>query len=204
MKVKLQNTGRAWIVGNFIQAACVSDWYNERRRPMRQIKLSRIGNTFMIRSSALCLGFILTVNATAQSPQLPELGDNLTDQQVTSFAHLALKGLDQEYPNKPSNVIADASGVLSPREMHPAFYGCFDWHSSVHGHWMLVRLIRLYPEHELSDQIRQVLETHLTNENLEKETEYFAAKHNRSFERMYGWAWFFRLVTELHEWDDPQ
>lgn len=135
---------------------------------------------------------------------LPKLGSKLTDQQVVAFAKLALEGMDTEYPNKPSNVMVDAESVLSPREMHPAFYGCFDWHSSIHGHWMLVRLLKFYPDCSISKKIREKLDAHLTKDNLEKEAEYFRAKHNRSFERMYGWAWAFRLVTELETWDDEQ
>ena len=142
----------------------------------------------------------------SQEPQSdsPTLGESLSDEQVTAFARLALDGMDTEYPNKPSNVLASDSDVRSPKELHPAFYGCFDWHSSVHGHWMLVRLLRLHPDCTVGDEIRERLSAHLTQENLVKETEYFEQKHNRSFERMYGWAWYFRLATELEAWDDPQ
>lgn len=139
-----------------------------------------------------------------QEATLPDLGDSLTEAQVSAFADLALQGMDQEYPNKPSNVMVGDASVQSPREMHPAFYGCFDWHSSIHGHWMLVRLIRLYPNHPRVAEIRAKLAEHLSADNLKKEAEYFALKHNRSFERMYGWAWAFRLIQELHEWNDLQ
>lgn len=145
--------------------------------------------------------------ATAALPvladELPELDGRLSDEQVELFAELALKNIDTEFPNKPSNVIADLEGVQSPREMHPAFFGCFDWHSSVHGHWMLVRLIKLYPEHPVGPRIRAALDGHLTPETLQVEADYFEPKLNKSFERMYGWAWLLRLVTELHDWDDP-
>ena len=134
--------------------------------------------------------------------ELPELGDKLNDKQVVAFAKLALKGMDQEYPNKPSNVMADASDVRSPKAMHPAFFGCFDWHSSVHGHWMLVRLLKKYPRNPLARQIRDNLNAHLTEDKLKAEAEYFEKKNNKSFERMYGWAWYFRLVAECHTWDD--
>ena len=70
----------------------------------------------------------------------------LSDEQVAAFAALAFKGISQEYPNKPSNVLASPDDVKSPAAMHPVFYGCFDWHSSVHGHWMLARLLKLYPD----------------------------------------------------------
>ncbi len=131
-----------------------------------------------------------------------ELFDALTPDQATLFAELALKNIDVQYPNKPSNVMAGPDEVLSPREMHPAFYGCFDWHSSVHGHWMLVRILRRFPEHALAERIRTSLHEHLTAENIEAEARYFQLPHNKSFERMYGWAWALRLVTELHDWDD--
>ena len=148
----------------------------------------------------LCLTFVVTSISTGQS--LPKIADSLSDEQVTLFAELALKNIDIEFPNKPSNVMAGPESVRSPKEMHPAFYGCFDWHSSIHGHWMLVRLLKLYPDRSVNKKIRASLNTHLTAENLEAETAYFAKKHNRSFERMYGWAWAFRLATELHGWDD--
>ncbi len=127
----------------------------------------------------------------------------MSDQQVVTFAELALKGIPQEYPNKPSNVMQTADDVRSPKEMHPAFYGNFDWHSAVHGHWMLVRLLRLYPQSSVAIRIRFTLNSQLTLANMQAEAEYFKPKHNRSFERMYGWAWLLQLVRELHTWDDP-
>lgn len=136
--------------------------------------------------------------------KLPEVGKPLTDDQAVRLASLALEGMDQQYPNKPSNVMAGPEGVRSPKEMHPAFYGCFDWHSSVHGHWKLVRLLKTQPDFSIADHVRQKLDAHLTKANIEAELAYFQEKENKSFERMYGWAWYFRLVQELHEWDDPQ
>ncbi len=144
--------------------------------------------------------FAMSPMLTAQ--ELPKLGDRLTSKQVVAFSELALKGMDQEYPNKPSNVMAGPESVQSPKEMHPAFYGCFDWHSSVHGHWMLVRLLKQYPNNPKARVIREKLNAHLTAEKLKAEAEYFAKKHNKSFERMYGWAWYFRLVAECETWDD--
>ena len=135
---------------------------------------------------------------------LPELGASLTPEQVSAFAKLALANIHTEYPNKPGNVVWDEASVRTPREMHPAFYGCFDWHSSVHGHWMLVRLLKDYPDHSMQTEIRQKLAENLTADNLKKETDHFREKHNKSFERMYGWAWFLRLAAELETWDDPQ
>lgn len=122
--------------------------------------------------------------------------------QVDSFARLALAGVAREYPNKPSNVMESASDVRSPRQMHPVFFGSFDWHSAAHGHWLLVRLLRQHPESGVSAEIRRMLSSQLTKEKLRKEAEYFAADHNKSFERMYGWAWLMKLVAEVHQWDD--
>ena len=135
---------------------------------------------------------------------LPNLGDKLTDEQIVAFSQLALKGMDQEYPNKPSNVVVDKASVRTPKEMHPAFFGCFDWHSSLHGHWMLIRILKRCPNVSNAAEIRSRLAEHLSAENIKAETDYFDERQNKSFERMYGWAWTFRLAEELHTWDDPQ
>lgn len=127
----------------------------------------------------------------------------LTEDQVVAFADLALAGLTREYPNKPSNVMGSKDDVLSPQQMHPAFYGNFDWHSSVHGHWMLARLLKLYPNNASAAKIRETLNAQLTAEKMEAEAAYFRNDTNKSFERMYGWAWLLQLVRELHTWDDP-
>lgn len=134
--------------------------------------------------------------------KMPKLGEALTAKQVESFARLALKNIQTEYPNKPGNVVVDADSVRSPKEMHPAFYGCFDWHSSVHGHWMLIRLLRLYPNQTLESEIREKLNQNLSAENLEGELRYFNEKQHKAFERTYGWAWYLRMVDELEGWDD--
>jgi len=136
------------------------------------------------------------------SPGSPQ--PRLSDAQHSKFARLALDGIVREFPNKPSNVMAGEDDVRSPRELHPVFFGSFDWHSSVHGHWMLVRLLKLYPEAPLAQEIRETLRRQLTAEKLQAEADYFGAKHNASFERMYGWAWTLRLAAELHSWEgDP-
>ncbi len=128
----------------------------------------------------------------------------LTEIQASAFARLALKGISKEYPNHPGDVLNSDKDVKSPKEFHPAFYGCFDWHSSVHGHWMLVRLLRLFPELHEQKEIRTVLAEHLTTKNLQIEADYFARPNTQSFERTYGWAWLLKLAEELHGWDDPQ
>jgi hypothetical protein len=127
----------------------------------------------------------------------------MTQEQASLFARLALKGIQKEYPNKPADVLNNDMDVKSPRAIHPVFYGSFDWHSSVHGHWMLVRLLRLFPDLPEKEQIRKVLAAHFTSENLKTEADYFARPNSQSFERPYGWAWLLKLAEELHRWDDP-
>jgi hypothetical protein len=127
----------------------------------------------------------------------------MTPKQASAFARLALNGLRKEYPNKPGDVLNLADDVKSPRAVHPAFYGCFDWHSSVHGHWMLVRLLRLFPDLPEAKEIRAALAENLTTKNLQIEADYFSRKNTQSFERPYGWAWLLKLAEELHAWDDP-
>jgi hypothetical protein len=117
------------------------------------------------------------------------------------FFALALKGIDREYPNKPGHVFKSDEDVRPPRELHPVFYGHFDWHSSVHGHWTLVRLLKRFPGHEKAAGVRRVLEGRFTEAGLRAEADYLKA--NKSFERMYGWAWALRLGLELRTWDDP-
>jgi hypothetical protein len=122
--------------------------------------------------------------------------------QASAFARLALKNLDTEYPNKPEHVMSGPADVKASKVLHPAFYGSYDWHSSVHGHWMLARLLRLFPDLPEANEIRRVLGEHLTRENLKVEADYFARKESKSFERPYGWAWLLKLAEELHAWHD--
>jgi hypothetical protein len=126
----------------------------------------------------------------------------LTPKQADAFARLALKAIRKEYPNKPGDVLNGAADVKSPRAMHPAFYGSFDWHSSVHGHWLLVRLLRRFPDLPEKEAIRAALAEHLSAKNLQTEADYFKQPNRQSFERTYGWAWLLKLAEELHDWDD--
>jgi hypothetical protein len=127
----------------------------------------------------------------------------LTREQASAFARLALAAIRKEYPNKPGDVLNSPRDVKPPREMHPAFYGSFDWHSSVHGHWLLVRLLRLFPDLPERKDARDALDNHLTAKNLRAEADYFSQPNRQSFERTYGWAWLLKLAEELHRWDDP-
>ena len=123
--------------------------------------------------------------------------------EASHFASLALRCVRKEYPNKLDHVMNNASEVHSPKRLHPAFYGCFDWHSSVHGHWMLVRLLRQFPDLPEADEIRAALNGNLSVENIQAETAYLRQENRQSFERTYGWAWLLKLAEELYLWKDP-
>ncbi len=118
------------------------------------------------------------------------------------FANLALECIHREYPNKLGHVLNSDADVRPPRELTPAFYGCYDWHSAVHGHWMLVRLARLFPEEPLAVRVKAAVGRNLTAENLKREEEYLQGKGRESFERPYGLAWLLQLAAELRAWDD--
>jgi len=148
---------------------------------------------------------VLIVTMIAATPIAAQPGAapmKLTKNQASAFAKLALKGLQKEYPNKSGHVLNGDADAKTPRALHPAFYGSFDWHSSVHGHWMLVRLLRRFPDLPEGKQIRRVLNEHLTAKNLQIEADYFNQPNRQSFERTYGWAWALKLAEELHGWDD--
>src|ERR671912_388365 len=121
----------------------------------------------------LCSPFLVLLAAPPPGPAEGPM-PALTRKQASDFARLALKGLGKEYPNKPEHVMAGPDDVKCPKALHPAFYGSYDWHSSVHGHWMLARLLRLFPDLPEAQEIRAVLGGHLTADNLKVEVDYFA------------------------------
>jgi Protein of unknown function (DUF2891) len=120
------------------------------------------------------------------------------------FAKLALACVHKEYPNKIAHVLNSDADVAPPRKLTPAFCGCYDWHSSVHGHWLLVRLVRTFPDASFASAARDALKQSLTAENLKQEAAYIRGEGRSSFERPYGLSWLLQLCAELREWDDPQ
>lgn len=120
------------------------------------------------------------------------------------FAKLALGCVGKEYPNKISHVLNSDADVAPPRKLTPAFCGCYDWHSSVHGHWLLVRLLRTFPGATFAKPARNALSKSLTAENLKQEAAYIRGEGRASFERPYGLAWLLQLCAELRDWDDDQ
>ena len=145
---------------------------------------------------------VLCITLAGCGSDTPEESGMLSLDQASRFAALAAGCIAQEYPNKPGLVLNSAADLRSPRELHPAFYGCFDWHSAVHGHWMLVKLLREYPDLPARDEIAAAVYTSLDPANIAGEVAYFETA-SKSWERTYGWAWLLQLATELHTWDDP-
>ncbi|MBS1567727.1 MAG: DUF2891 domain-containing protein [Bacteroidetes bacterium] len=130
-------------------------------------------------------------------------GYELTLKGASFLASLPLKCIHQEYPNKTGHVSkSDSDQVLTPRQLHPAFYGCFDWHSSVHGHWMLIQLLKRFPGLPEQAAIRQALNESFTVANINAEVNYFNGELAKGFERTYGWAWVLKLDEELTGWND--
>jgi len=145
----------------------------------------------------------LLITISGYSQQGYSVNDKLSPEEAARLAALPLKCMQKPYPNKLSQTLADSSELQVPAKLHPAFYGCFDWHSSVHGHWMLVRLLKLFPDLPNAIQIREKLSENLTKENILKEVEYFNKPLEKSYERTYGWAWLLKLAEELKTWNDP-
>jgi hypothetical protein len=133
------------------------------------------------------------------------MADSGFDQnQAARFARLALDCVHKEYPNKIAHSLISDADVQPPRLLTPAFYGCYDWHSSVHGHWLLVRLARLFPLAPFAAEARRAVSQSLTPANIAQEAKYLNADGRAAFERPYGLAWLLQLAAELREWDDPQ
>jgi len=133
----------------------------------------------------------------------PALAQALDPAVAARFAGMALACVRKEYPNKIAHVLASDADVRPPRELTPAFYGCYDWHSAVHGHWLLARLARLFPSAPFAVQAREALETGLTPDKMAGEMAYLAGEERVAFERPYGLAWLLQLHAELRGWDDP-
>src|SRR5688572_5026347 len=151
-------------------------------------------------ASAVVLVLLVTANSFAQRAATEQLSLNQT--QASHFARLALKCVRKEFPQKLDHTMNDASEVRNPKQLHPAFYGCFDWHSTVHGHWMLVHLLKTFPALPEGRQIREALDDNLSAKNITAEVAYLNQKSRASFERTYGWAWLLKLAEELHGWND--
>lgn len=158
----------------------------------------------------IAIGSLLGLLLVACSPEADDATEARkfpaprADSQTDRFALLALDCVHREYPNKISHVLESDADALPPSQLTPAFYGCFDWHSSVHGHWLLARLARTDPDTPMREAILAALDRSLTEQNIAGELRYYTNGDRASFERPYGVAWFLQLVAELDESDDPQ
>ena len=142
------------------------------------------------------------MGATDPLAAIPEL--EIDSKTIERFANLALGCVHREYPNKISHSLNSEADVAPPRKLTPAFYGCYDWHSAVHGHWLLVRLVKIFPDAPFVARAREALRKNLTKENLLQEADYLSAEGRAAFERPYGLAWLLQLITELREWNDSE
>src|SRR5450759_1084572 len=146
-----------------------------------------------------CATFLLfTMSAAAQNTGEFDI------KAAQRFANLALACVHKEYPNHLSHTLNSDADAAPPRQLTPAFYGCYDWHSSVHGHWLLVRLARLFPQAPFAAEARRAVARSLTPANLRQEAVYLNASGRNTFERPYGLAWLLQLAAELKEFDDPE
>ncbi len=151
---------------------------------------------FLTLAAVLFPVLLAAVPAAAEAPALDEAA-------AGRFARLALDCVHREYPNKIAHVMNGDADAKPPHALTPAFYGCFDWHSSVHGHWLLARVARTFPAAPFAAEARAALDRSLTEENVAGEVAYLSAPGRVGFERPYGLAWLLQLAAELREWDDP-
>src|ERR1700723_1200518 len=150
----------------------------------------------------LCAIFLLLMATVVDAPTTA-MPPSFDISAAERFPNLALACVQKEYPNHISHALNGDADVAPPRKLTPAFYGCYDWHSSVHGHWLLVRLVRTFPNAPFAPAAREALRQSLTAENIAQEAAYLRAEGRASFERPYGLAWLLQLLAELKEWDDP-
>jgi hypothetical protein len=146
----------------------------------------------------LLMGLTAMITSSAPPPA------DFNAEAATRFAELALACVHKEYPNKIAHVLSSDTDARPPRELTPAFFGCYDWHSAVHGHWLLARLARTFPEAAFAPRARAALAKSLTPANITTEVAYLSGPGRVSFERPYGLAWLLQLAAELREWNDPQ
>jgi hypothetical protein len=130
---------------------------------------------------------------------------SLNEEAAIKLARLPLHCINTEFPNKTSHTadsISDA--LLLPSQLHPAFYGCLDWHSSVHGHWLLLKVLKQFPSISIKDSILQILSSSFQPQKIKEEADYFSKyKTANTYERTYGWAWLLKLDEELFIWENP-
>jgi hypothetical protein len=119
---------------------------------------------------------------------------------ASRYARAGLANIDREYPNHPGHLLTGPGDLVAPSELHPIFFGSYDWHSSVHQHWMLARLLRRSPDLPEAGAIVERFDTRFTPASVATEAAYLRHPQRRSWERPYGWAWLLTLAAELTDW----
>jgi hypothetical protein len=161
----------------------------------------------MLKALSFCTALLSMVLLQACSPATQDTermaSHHLTLSEANKLVELPLHCVETPYPYKTGAVLGSADDLKEPSVLHPVFYGCFDWHSAVHGYWSMVTLLQQYPDLEQADEVKAVLKRNLTAENVAREVDFFSKDINDSFERTYGWAWLLKLSDELHSWKDP-
>ncbi|HNW50140.1 MAG TPA: DUF2891 domain-containing protein [Prolixibacteraceae bacterium] len=149
----------------------------------------------------LIVSFWMVNGVAAQSPNM--MIPPFTMETASKFAAQAYSCILSEYPNKISHTMESDNDIALPRQLHPAFYGCYDWHSAVQGHWSLVKMIQQFPDLPQRNQIIDAINKNITDQNIQTEIAYFKQKGRTAFERPYGWAWLLKLTSELAKSNDP-
>lgn len=142
-------------------------------------------------------------NTTAQVAKKQYVAPVFTISEANTLIQLPLHCVETKYPNKLGQTLGGKEDLGEPKQLHPIFYGCFDWHSAVHGYWSMVSLVSTFPDMDEAQSVKNILCKNITKEKVAQEVAYFEKKINNSYEPTYGWAWLLKLTQALHEWDDP-
>ncbi|XOL41950.1 hypothetical protein KCTC32420_02337 [Aequorivita nionensis] len=160
--------------------------------------------------SALILALLISCkNRTSETLKEKEITiktfsePTFTLAEANKLIELPMHCVGTEYPYKPGETLESKADLVEPIAVHPIFYGCFDWHSAVHGYWSMVTLLKQFPKMDRAEEVRKLLNEKITPKNVATEVAFFEKPINKSFERTYGWAWLLKLSEELHNWDDP-
>jgi len=145
---------------------------------------------------------VLLFSCISQAPTPATYPESLTEEEISIFTKTAMESIVQEVPWTEFKTYLGEESVVTPKELHPTFYGCFDWHSAVHNHWMLVRILKTHPGFEGEQVVRDFLHKQFSKENLRTEAAYFENLKHSDFEEPYGWAWVLLLALELRTWEN--
>ena len=155
-------------------------------------------------SKYLIITIIILITGCSENKAEKIENIRLNERLAKELVSLSVKCVDKKYPYKIGYRFSDESWLKPHYELTPSFYGCWDWHSAVHGHWAMVKILKDYPETTSRDAILSKLDKNLSKENLNKEYQFFKQDFAKGFERTYGWAWLMKLYSELVSWDNDK